>query len=85
MTISVGARIAEARRAKGLTQGQLAQAIGASSNMAVSRWERGEIRPSATHAVALARALGTTVEELLAEEPHPPTVAPTAPAGESAS
>lgn len=84
MTISVGARIAEARRAKGLTQGQLAQAIGASSNMAVSRWERGEIRPSAGHAIALARVLGTTVEALLADEAHPPTIAPDAPAEECA-
>lgn len=39
-----GEQIAAARRAKGLTQKQLADALGV-TDKAVSKWERGEVQP----------------------------------------
>ncbi len=41
---TLAARLAEARRAKGLTQAALAAALGVSV-MTVSRWERGANEP----------------------------------------
>ena len=52
------------RQARGLTQAALAEEIDVSVEM-VSRLERGRCFPSVPTLVALARALGTTPDELL--------------------
>jgi transcriptional regulator with XRE-family HTH domain len=65
MSDSLGAKIRRARRAAGLTQVQLAQALGVADPVTVSRWERGESVPHrmvtrqlAERFPALRRALG---------------------------
>ena len=62
-----GAKIADLRKEKGLTQAQLADFLNI-SNKTVSRWETGEGYPEITLLSPLARALGVTVDELLAEQ-----------------
>lgn len=47
-----------ARKSAGLTQHGLAVALGRGDVMTVSRWERGEHRPSLENITALANALG---------------------------
>lgn len=53
----------EAREAAGLTQGQLAEAIGV-SRKTINTVENGVFVPSTVIALKLARALGCRVEEL---------------------
>lgn len=55
--------IARMRLAKGLTQNQLAEAVGCLRGD-ISRWERGERRPNTGSALKLARALGCKIEDL---------------------
>ena len=59
-----GALIAEARKAKNLTQRSLASALHV-SDRAVSKWERGVGFPDVSLLEPLADALGLTVTELL--------------------
>jgi putative transcriptional regulator len=54
-----------ARYWAGLSQGELAAIVGTSQET-ISSLERGASRPSVTLALAIARALDTTVEELFA-------------------
>lgn len=56
-------RLRQYRKDKGMTQQELADLLGV-SNKTVSRWESGSY-PDVTTLVALARALGVTVDELL--------------------
>jgi transcriptional regulator with XRE-family HTH domain len=56
--------IATARRAKRLTQAQLALKVGV-DNITISRWERREFKPSGEHLLKLAEALGVKPETLL--------------------
>lgn len=53
----VAENIATARRDKGLTQRQLAEAVG-TEGFAVSRWERATVSPSTMYLAAIAKALG---------------------------
>jgi transcriptional regulator with XRE-family HTH domain len=53
----VAANIRAARLAEGLTQHALAVRLGRGDQMTVSRWERGEHRPSDESLVRLAAAL----------------------------
>lgn len=53
--------VRKARRARGLTQGQLAARVGLNSNMAVSRWETGRGKPSTATLVRLGEVLGRDV------------------------
>ena len=62
-----GERLAALRKEKGLTQAQLAEILNV-SNKTISRWETAEGYPEITLLVPLAKALGVTVDELLAEE-----------------
>ena len=62
-----GEQIAAARRAKGLTQKQLADALGV-TDKAVSKWERGLAKPRADKLPLLAKLYGCTIEELLADD-----------------
>lgn len=56
------------RKQRGLTQRELAEAVGV-TDKAVSRWERGRGLPDVSLLSPLAAALGTSVTELLAGEP----------------
>lgn len=57
-----------ARVRAGLTQSQLARAIGVAGGERVSKWELGEAVPSAAVRARLARALGLEVEDLLPKD-----------------
>lgn len=56
-------RIRELRQAKGLAQGELAQALQV-SRQTVNSIENGRYTPSLPLALALARYFGLTVEEI---------------------
>ena len=60
-------RLKSLRKAKNMTQQELADLLGV-SNKSVSRWETGGY-PDVTMLSPLARALGVTVDELLGEAP----------------
>lgn len=61
---NIGGNIAALRRAKGLTQEQLADMLGISAP-AVSKWETGSSCPDISLLCPLARALDTNVDSLL--------------------
>lgn len=67
-----GARLREAREARGMSQADLAQAMGTQPN-SVSRWEKGENEMGILFLLAAARALDTTVQALLEPSPVPPS------------
>ena len=79
---AAGTRLRLARQARGLSQQQLA-GMGAVTRQAVSAVESGHSDPSLRVALALARALGLTVEELFGPgDPADPVLAqPVAPVG----
>ena len=60
----VGAYITILRKAKKMTQVHLGEMLGI-SHQAVSNWERGAALPDVTLLLDLAKALGTTVDNLL--------------------
>lgn len=67
MELSIGNKIADLRRKKGMTQEMLAQELGISAP-AVSKWETDVSYPDITLLCPLARALGTNVDTLLEYE-----------------
>jgi putative molybdopterin biosynthesis protein len=69
-----GTRLRLARQARGFSQQQLAGLAGV-SRQAVSAVESGQSDPSLRLALALAQALGMTVDELFGAEDAVPTVA----------
>ena len=79
---AAGTRLRLARQARGLSQQQLA-GMAAVTRQAVSAVESGHSDPSLRVALALARALGVTVEELFGPgDPADPVLAqPVAPVG----
>lgn len=60
-------RLKRYRRERGMTQQELADALGV-SNKTISRWESGGGYPDVALLVPLARALNVTVDDLLNEE-----------------
>jgi len=64
MANTLGTRIGELRKAKGITQDQLAEHMGVSSQ-AVSKWENDLSCPDITLLPKLADYFGTTIDELL--------------------
>ena len=64
MEIQIGKTISELRRYKGLTQEQLANAVGVSAP-AVSKWETSTSYPDIALLAPIARALDTNVDTLL--------------------
>lgn len=56
--------IEEARKAKGMTQEQLAKLLGITQG-AVAQWENGLTHPSFQMLPKVASALGVTVDELI--------------------
>lgn len=67
MDLKIGQNITELRKKRGMTQEQLAAALGVSAP-AVSKWETEASYPDITLLCPLARALGTDVDSLLAFE-----------------
>lgn len=64
-------RVFQARKAKGLSQEDLAEAVGV-SRQAVSKWETGEAMPDMEKMIALCQALELDMEYLaLGKEPAP--------------
>lgn len=61
----MGRFIAEKRRAKNLTQEQLAELLGV-SNKTISKWETGKSMPDYSVVESLCKALNITIPELLA-------------------
>ncbi len=72
---TMGALIAEKRKAQGMTQRDLAERLGV-TDKAVSKWERDLSCPDISAISKLAQVLGITVEELLAGQGHPAKEAP---------
>lgn len=62
--ISIGTNILHLRKERGLTQGQLASMVGVSAG-AVSKWETANSKPDIDLLAPLARALNTSLNELL--------------------
>ena len=73
LTAGGGTRLRLARQARGLSQQQLAGMAGV-SRQAVSAVESGSCDPSLRVAMALAQALGMTVEEVFGPAAPPPEV-----------
>lgn len=63
-SMSIHERIAVLRKAQGLSQEQLAAALGV-SNQAVSKWEGGQCCPDIQLLPALADQLGVTIDSLM--------------------
>ena len=64
MNETIGNRIAKFRKAKGMTQEELANQLGVSSQ-AVSKWENDASCPDISLLPQLSRVLGVTTDELL--------------------
>lgn len=64
MELKIGSKIAQLRKAKGMTQEQLALALGISAP-AVSKWETDNSYPDITLLCPLARVLDTNLDTLL--------------------
>jgi len=62
--LSLGQEIRRLREARGLTQDQVAKAVGHAKPGKVSLWENDERRPSKDNQTRLADVLGVTVEHL---------------------
>ncbi len=73
---SMGQFIAVLRKAKGMTQRELAESLGV-SDKAVSRWERDECAPDISALPILAEIFDITVDELLRGERSAKEDAPT--------
>lgn len=66
-----GERIKELREKKGLTQEQLAEAIGVKDDRTIRYWETGTNAPKFANLVALAKALGVHIRDLFDFRDHP--------------
>ena len=64
MELTIGRNLKNLRKARNLTQEELAKHLGISFQ-AISKWERGEGYPDITMLPALARYFGVTVDELI--------------------
>ena len=72
MEMTIGKRIAQLRKEKGMTQEEISQKMEVSAQ-AVSKWENDQTCPDITSLPKLAKILGVTVDELLSgkEETEP--------------
>lgn len=62
--MNIGERIFELRKAKGLSQEELAEKLGV-SRQSVSKWESGNVMPDIDKAVAMSELFGVTTDYLL--------------------
>jgi len=65
--LKIGKFISEKRKAKGMTQAQLAEKLGI-TDRAVSKWETGRSMPDVSLMLELCQLLGITVNDLLCGE-----------------
>src|SRR5690349_8023169 len=63
-TEAIGARLRDARTAKGLSLRALAQTVGVSASL-ISQIETGKTQPSVSTLYAIVTALGVSIDELL--------------------
>lgn len=68
--MSVGEKIAAARKAKGWSQEELGWKVGVSIQ-AVSKWEKGKSEPDKEHLVMLCDLLGLSLEDLMSGRQDP--------------
>lgn len=68
-TKEIGARIATIRKAKGLTQADIAERIGI-SRLLISDYERGKVRIYADILAKISTALGVSPDVLLAQKAY---------------
>lgn len=64
--MSIGEKIKELRNEKGLSQMQLAKAIGVSQK-AIDYWERNVNEPKASYLISLVKTFGITFDEFFAD------------------
>ena len=69
--LALGRRIAAARKARDLTQQQLADELGI-AQQTLAHYEAGRLRVAVATLPPLARALGVSIEDLIGEETHRP-------------
>ncbi len=62
--MNLGERIYELRKAKGLSQEELAEQLGV-SRQSVSKWETGVAIPDTENALAMSKIFGVTTDFLL--------------------
>lgn len=74
MSSDIGARLREARVARGLSLRGVAQALGVSASL-VSQVETGKTQPSVSTLYALVNHLGISLDEVLGVEPRTPVPA----------
>ena len=67
MNIEVANRLQQLRKAKGLSQEELAQILGL-SRQAISKWERAETSPDTDNLVCLARLYNISIDSLLSTD-----------------
>ncbi len=67
----MGKRIAEARKAKKITQAQLAEQLNVSFQ-AVSNWERGETTPDLSNLLEISRILEISIDALMGNDKYQP-------------
>src|SRR5438270_7583928 len=70
-----GRRLVELRKARGLTQVEMAERLGSTQSF-VSKYERGDLRLHGELIVKLAAALGVSTDELLGFAGKEPAVRP---------
>lgn len=68
MTIAFADRLCALRRARGLSQEELAAQLGV-SRQAVSKWERAEASPDTDNLIALAQLYGVSLDALVGHMP----------------
>ena len=62
--MALGEKLARLRKARGMSQEQLAEALGV-SRQAVSKWELGEAVPDVSRVVAMSELFGVSTDYLL--------------------
>jgi|AGTN01.1.fsa_nt_gi Predicted transcriptional regulators len=67
MDVKVAAKLYDLRRKKGMSQEELADALGV-TRQAVSKWERAESSPDTDNLIALAKLYGVSLDELIGFE-----------------
>lgn len=82
--MNLGNKISEKRKAKGMTQEELATGLGVSPQ-AVSKWENNLSCPDISLLPAIARIFGTSVDDLLGDAPATEIIAEAIPYTESES
>ena len=69
LAVVSGARVRQRREQTGASLRDVAKEAGVSFSL-LARWERGVGDPSLSHAVAIVRVLGLSLDEVVREHPH---------------